>query len=216
MSNICNVGVILSGGRGVRAGSDIPKQYHKVCDRMVIEYVIDEFKKSVNTEVIIIAAEKYYFDKLKSFDCIFVEGGKERNDTICNVIDYVKKSIPKCKNILFHDSARPQITAQYIDECFKLLDTHDSVITAAYITDSLNKADNSPVERNNYYLIQTPEAFKFELLEKYFTNESQWTAIAQQLPAEADIYPNYNLIRNIKITYPEDFEYFQFITERRK
>ena len=213
MSNIRNVGVILSGGRGVRAGQGLPKQYHKVCGKMIIEYVMDAFKQSAHADVILVAAEQSYFEELKAFGCICVEGGKERNETVRNVIDYVKENIPECEKILFHDSARPQITAQYIDECFELLDNHDSVITTAHITDSLSNRELGPVERSNYYLIQTPEAFRFGMLEKYFTKDSQWTAIVQQLPPEADIYLNYNMAKNMKITYPEDFGYFQMLVE---
>ena len=79
MGNIRNVGVILSGGRGVRAGKELPKQYQEVCGKMIIEYVIDAFKQSVHTDVIIVAAETCYFEELKKFGCICVEGGKERN-----------------------------------------------------------------------------------------------------------------------------------------
>ena len=216
MNKICSVGVILSGGKGVRAGSDLPKQYHNICGKMIIEYAIDEFKKSVHTDVIIIAAEDCWFEKLESLGCVCVEGGKERNDTVRNVIDYVKNNFPECEKILFHDAARPQITAQYIDECFELLNHHEGVITTAHITDSLGMKGSEPIDRKDYYLIQTPEAFRFDLLEEHFTRESDWTAIAQQLPVQADIYLNYNLAGNIKITYPDDFEYFQLMIERRQ
>lgn len=216
MEKICNVGVVLSGGKGVRAGSNLPKQYHSVCGKMIIEYVIDEFKKSLHTDVIIIAAEECWFEKLESLDCICVAGGLERNDTVRNVIDYVKNNFPACEKILFHDAARPQVTAQYIDECFELLDSHEGVITTARITDSLGKKDSEPVERNNYYLIQTPEAFRFDILEPNFTRDSAWTAIVQQLPVQCDIFCNYNLTGNIKITYPDDFGYFQMMMERRQ
>ncbi len=216
MNKVCNIGVVLSGGKGVRAGSNLPKQYHSVCGKMIIEYVIDAFRKSVHTDVIIIAAEECWFEKLKGLDCICVEGGLERNDTVRNLINYVKDNFPACEKILFHDSARPQVTAQYIDECFELLDSHDGVITTAHITDSLGMKGSEPIDRNLYYLIQTPEAFRFDLLEQYFTRDSSWSAIVQQLPAQADIYLNYNLAGNIKITYPDDFEYFQLMMERRQ
>ncbi|MBO5178247.1 MAG: 2-C-methyl-D-erythritol 4-phosphate cytidylyltransferase [Lachnospiraceae bacterium] len=213
MSNIRNVGVILSGGRGVRAGHGLPKQYHKVCGKMIIEYVIEAFKQSAQTDVILVAAEPGYFEELKAIGCICVEGGRERNETVRNVINYVKENLSECEKILFHDSARPQITPQYIDECFELLENHDSVITTAHITDSLSHREFGPVERSEYYLIQTPEAFQFGILEKHFTKESEWTAIVQQLPSGADVYLNYNLAKNMKITYPEDFGYFQMLVE---
>lgn len=215
MNDVKNIGVILSGGRGVRAGCALPKQYQTVNGKKIIEYVIDAFKESASVDRIIIAAEKFYFNGLSQYGCVCVESGKERNDTVRNVIDYIKKNESRCINVLFHDSARPQVTAEYIDECFELLSSHDSVITAAHITDSLGKSESIPIDRTDYYLIQTPEAFRFEPLEKCFVRESKWTAIVQQLPIGSDVYLNYNLKRNLKITYPEDFKYFQFISESR-
>ena len=216
MNKTCRIGVILSGGKGIRAGGNLPKQYHDVCGKMIIEYVIEEFKKSVHTDVIVIAAEDCWFEKLENLGCICVPGGKERNDTVRNVIDYVKEKYPECEKILFHDAARPQITAQYIDECFELLEHHEGVITTARITDSLGLKGSEAIDRSDYYLIQTPEAFQFDILEKHFTRESDWTAIVQQLPVRSDIYLNYNLTSNIKITYPDDFGYFQLMMERRQ
>lgn len=216
MKKVRNIGVILSAGKGVRAGANLPKQYVKVNGKMIVEYVIEAFKQSLETDIILIVAEESRKKELDTFDCAFVTGGVERNDTVQNVIDYVKKNYPEREKILFHDSARPMITAQYIDECFRLLDSHESVITTAHITDSLGKKESEAVDRSNYYLIQTPEAFQFDVLESYFRRDSKWTAIVQQLPKEASVYLNYNLARNIKITYPEDFEYFRLMIEREQ
>ena len=136
-----NIGVILSAGKGVRAGGKLPKQYIKVQGKLIVEYAIEAFKQSSETDVILIAAEEDWGEELKKLDCTFVAGGSERNDTVQNVIDYVKNKYPECEKILFHDSARPMITTEYIDECFRLLDSYESVITTAHITDSLGKKE---------------------------------------------------------------------------
>lgn len=216
MKKIDNIGVILSGGKGVRAGGNMPKQYHKVCGKMIIEYVVEAFKESNYTDVVIIAAEECWHEELNRLGCICISGGLERNDTIQNVIDYVKENIPTCKKILFHDAARPRITSRYIDECFTLLDSYEAVITTAHITDSLGKKHSRPIDRSNYYLIQTPEAFQFDILEQCFTKDSEWTAIVQQLPEQSSVFCNYNFAGNLKITYPNDFEYFQQMIEREQ
>ncbi|MGN1105364.1 MAG: 2-C-methyl-D-erythritol 4-phosphate cytidylyltransferase [Huintestinicola sp.] len=215
MDNIKNIGVILSGGKGLRAGGNIPKQYQSVNGRMIIEYVAEAFRNSKETDLIIIAADKAYHSLLDPLQCECIEGGKERNDTVRNVLDHIKEKYPKCEKVLFHDSARPMIISEYIDECFTLLDEHYGVITTSRITDSLGKVNSGPVERSDYYLIQTPEAFRFNILEKNFSSSSEWTAIVQQLPEDTDIFRNFNLTKNMKITYPEDFMYFSYITESR-
>lgn len=209
----CNIGVILAGGRGIRAGGNIPKQYRKVKGKRIIEYVFEAFENASAIDKIIVAAEECFFSEVENLGCICVPGGKERNDTIRSVLDYIKKYEPSCEYVLFHDSARPLVTSKYIDSCMELLKEYDAVITASHITDSLGKIQSGPIDRNDYYLIQTPEAFRFLMLDKYFKRESDCTAIVQQLPESAGVYRSYGLGKNLKMTYPEDFKYFEFITE---
>lgn len=208
-----NVGVILSGGSGKRAGTTIPKQYCKVKDKMVIEYVIDAFKKSKLIDAIIIAADQTYYEYIEKYDCILVEGGKERKDTINNVLEYVKSSSIECEKIIFHDSARPLIKSEYLDECIQLLDEYESVITTSKITDSLGCISGENVARENYFLIQTPEAFVFQTLYNNFDVKQEYTAIVQYLKDKSRVYNNYNLTDNMKITYSSDFRHFEYKLE---
>ncbi len=215
MRKKCNIGVILAGGKGLRAGKMLPKQYCSVKGRMIIDYVYEAFELSDSIDIIIIAADKDYFDYFRKYDCICIEGGKERNDTVRNVLDYIIDNEIDCEKILFHDSARPCIESNYINECMEQLNKNDAVITTAKITDSLGKNKSGAIDRTDYYLIQTPEAFIFSKLEKCFSRQSQWTAIVQQLPKEASVFCNYSMGKNLKITYPEDFKYFEFILDNK-
>lgn len=57
-----NIGVILAGGSGVRFGSRIPKQYQEINNKEVISYVIESFKRSTKTDIIIGVANNEYVD----------------------------------------------------------------------------------------------------------------------------------------------------------
>jgi 2-C-methyl-D-erythritol 4-phosphate cytidylyltransferase len=131
-------------------------------------------------------------------------GGATHNESVGNALRYAAERYPNCAKILFADSARPFVTPELIDKFFALLDTRDGVIAAQKITDSIGKIGEQFVDREEYYMIQKPEAFKFAELREIFDAGAAATAIVQQMPPEARIERCYDLKRNIKITYPED------------
>ena len=105
--------IIPSGGKGLRLGTDIPKQYVKVNNKELIAYTIDVFEQCDEIDEIVIAAQKDYFDLLNkiikkySFKKVLkiVEGGKERQDSVYNALSSLSASNRDL--ILVHDAARP-------------------------------------------------------------------------------------------------------------
>ena len=121
-----------------------------------------------------------------------------------NGLDFIAESYPSCKNVIINEAVRPFLTAHIVDEYLRLLDDYDVVITAQHITDSLGREGESVTNRDEYYLIQAPEAFRFDLLYKHFSAESPITATVQQLPANSKVMKFFDFKHNMKITYPED------------
>lgn len=204
-----NVFCILSSGSGQRFGADIPKQYNIVNGKMVIQYALDEVLKNSNIDRILLVispGSEHYVKKFVSDRVKIIFGGNTRTETVANTIKYVNEKYPKCEKIVFHDSVRPFITAEYIDEILTSLDDNDAAITCQYVTDSLGSIDNIGEDRSKYFLIQTPEAFKMDVLNKYYDANNEKTAIVQHLDKKCKIAKLYNLRNNIKITYPQDIE----------
>ncbi len=206
-----DVGVILSGGIGRRFKNKNPKQFIKAHGKMLITRVIDEFQKSNFDKLIVVNSEakfNYVFEPYLNLD--IVPGGKTRNESVYNALVHIKKHYPDCKKVVFHDSVRPLIKAKDLNLHLKKLDDYKASITIQEITDSLGSYDNISVLRDNYFLIQTPEAFQFEYLYNHFNKHSKKTAIVQQLPLSLNEI-NLNLINksNLKITYPSDLKVFE-------
>ena len=158
-----NIVAILANGVGARFGSNIPKQFHKVNGKMVIEYVIETICDSSKTDKIVIATNieansVYLADICAQNDIDMIEGGSTRNQTLKNVIDYIDENY-NCKNLIVCDAVRPMITSQLMDKYFNLLGENDAVVTAQKITDSLGCYDFTKVDRERYYLMQSPEGF---------------------------------------------------------
>ncbi len=207
-----NIAVILAGGVGKRYGDDMPKQYLKMAGREVISFAIEEAKKCCYVDKVIVVCDKIYQQRISSNYSVEVcDGGETRNISVFNALEYIKANY-KCNKIIFLDSARPLIKADYITDCLQKLDNYDCIITAQHIVDSLGNYCDVNVNRDNYYLIQTPEAFKYDVLYKNFDKESSNTALCQFMPDINQVYQNFALKHNYKITYKGDIEYImQFV-----
>lgn len=200
--NIC---MILSSGMSARFKGGLPKQYTILNGAEVVSYCVRAMKQSKYTDAVVCVANKDMVQRLgKQYSMDTAVGGTTRNQSIYNGLVYIKEKYPLCSNLLICEAARPFVTADLIDEYFLGLKEYDGVVTAQYITDSLGNYQEAVTDRSQYYLIQAPEAFRFDLLYQHFKAGSSITATCQQLPAGVRIYHNFRFRHNLKITYPED------------
>lgn len=167
--------IVLAGGIGKRLSTDIPKQFLKLKDKMIIEYALEKFENSIHIDKVFISAVKGYEDiflELKNkypkvTDIVF--GGKERQESVFNVL----KSINDEPDIVIvHDSARPFITLKEIQDTINVAYNKGNVTTALPCKDTIKVCNDnivkSTLDRSTLYAIKTPQAFRFnELLEAH-------------------------------------------------
>lgn len=214
MEKDINIVVILANGTGNRFESDTPKQFHKINGKMVIEYVLEAIEGS-STEKIVIATDPYsystYFDEIKKNPKVdLITGGNTRNESLKCALEHINSNY-SCKKMIVCDAVRPLITSDLLDLYFGFLDDYSAVVTAQKITDSLGCLDFQKVDRERYYLMQSPEAFDFKLLYKFFDPSSPLTEVTQQLPENSLIKLFFNFKNNFKLTYPEDIIYLKYL-----
>jgi len=199
-----NIALILSGGVGRRFDETLPKQYHEINGKQVIAYVIDAVKEAKHIDKIIVAAHKEYRDLIETrYGCEWTEAGNERNSSLKNGLEYVRRHYD-CGKIVVFDAVRPLLPPGLTDKYLELLDTYQAVTTARKITDSLGAYDTHQVDRERYYLMQSPEAFDFALLYRHFDENSRLTEVIHQLPEETKVFLCFDQFYNLKITYKED------------
>lgn len=208
-----NTALILSGGRGARFGDEIPKQYHKLCGQEVIAYVIDAVK-NVADEVVIVCDSEYIERLSEIYGVVCTSGGNTRNESIRKGLDFIKANYD-CEKVFINDSARPFATDKITRLFFDYLDEYDAVFAAQYITDSLGKIGEPVTDRSQYYLIQAPEAFRFDVIYQHFKADSPITGTVQQIPFDSNIKKYFELKNNLKITYREDFYIAEAIFKSR-
>lgn len=202
-----NIGVLLSGGIGSRFGSEEPKQYLELNHRKVIEYSLDAFRKSKGLDryFVVVAPEhcKQCPFPLEA-GVALVPGGSTRNGSIKAALDHIVKTAPDCEKIVIHEAARPFLTASIVDDYLAILDEYDAIIATKKITDGLASVHQWMVKREDYFLLQAPEGFRFSRLLQCFDGNSPMAAAIQQMPPESKLFRYENFPNNVKITYPED------------
>ena len=175
-----NFAGILAGGSGTRMGkTDLPKQFLMLGDKPIIIHTIEQFLASPLIEKVIVAVPKVWithtrdiidkYCKLNTDNIEVIEGGKDRNETVMNVFNYIDKNYDSNKDtvIVTHDAVRPFITQRIIkdniEECLKYGATDTVVPAFDTIVESKDgkTISNIPV-RSEMYQGQTPQSFKLK------------------------------------------------------
>lgn len=210
-----NIVMIMSGGVGRRFGSIIPKQYNLIHGRPVIDYVIDACEESKLADKIVVVCDPQcvkYSKKLSSSKYDIAPNGNERYDSINNGFELIKNNY-SCSKICILDAVAPFVYGELIDDYFRKLDDFDAVITCQKITGSLGNYDFDVLDRENFYITQSPEAFRFDLITEYFNPNFESTELAWQLPKNTKKYLNFDFKNNLKLTYDFDLKYAEYMID---
>lgn len=208
--------VIVAGGLGTRMKHTLPKQFIEINSKPILFYTLEQFYSYDNKMLIVLVLPEDYIVLWKklvaelSFEiphtiCI---GGKTRYHSVKNGL----KMIEKADYVAIHDGVRPFITPDFIDKLFCEAKRNGCAVPVKAINETIRKITNKCTEvlnRNELFLIQTPQIFKKEWLDKAYElpyNEiitDDATLIEQ---AGYKLHFTEGLLYNIKITTPEDIE----------
>ena len=84
------------------------------------------------------------------------------------------------------------------------------------MTGALGNYAYDPLDREEYYMTQSPEAFRFKTLMPYFTTTFPSQELAWQMPRETKKYLNFEFKNNLKLTYDFDLKYASYMLEEFK
>lgn len=207
------IALIVAGGSGTRMETNVPKQFLLLAGKPILMHTIEAFYNSEISHIILVLplGEMEYWNELcqKNGFTIkhqLVAGGSSRFESVNNGLQY-------CNNedlVAIHDGVRPFISKEIILKSFETALEKGNAVAAVRLKDSIRKVEllgNKNVNRDNYYLIQTPQTFKVELIKQAYAaqNHINFTDDASVLEANGLAI---NLIagdyKNIKITTPED------------
>ena len=211
------IGILLAGGVGSRFKGDKPKQYYQIHGREMISYTIEAFRQSESLADFVVVLDEQEFQDgrlAREYGVRTVQGGKTRNHSLKNALDYISVNFPDCAKVIENNAACPMLKPRVVNEIIALLDDYDFVQCTYKITDALGSYKTRLVNREDYFLIQSPDAYRFPLLYKHFDPENPIGHPAVQLPDEAKGYNYFGFQPNFKVTYPEDLRIVELLMER--
>ena len=204
-----NYFVILAAGTGSRFSKNKAKQFFIYKNKQILEHSVDKALKSKLFKKIIIVTKNIKKLNYSSSNIKIIKGGRERSDSSLIALKYLKKFKPL--NVLIHDAARPDFSIKLMEKIIKSLKKNQAVVPILKSKDTIKykvKNEFYNLDRNNSYLTQTPQGFKFsKLLNLSIKNKIQITD-------EATLYINNNEkikfingeIDNNKITFKTDLK----------
>ena len=233
--------VIPAGGKGLRFGSQVPKQYMTVAGRPLLDHVLTAFLKPNVFEAVVVPVpsdDRRFHDLAASSDdhVVAIVGGAERADSVKAGLDWIEARGADSNDWVFvHDAARPLITQH---ELHALLDAIDAsncpgAVLGVPAADTLKRVDQiyscpeesdsciaETVDRTGLWHAMTPQVFRLgELsaaLQAAKASGLLATDEAQAMEAHGKLPW---LIRgrrsNIKLTYPEDLELIEALLSVR-
>ena len=212
--------IIVAAGRGTRAGSALPKQWHPLLGRRVIDWTLDAFRTHPDIDKICVVLHPDDIKNADLNDVILTTGGATRDASVKNGLDALAYDAPD--HVLIHDAARATISDAVISDVIRTLATHDAAAPALPVTDALWTGENGLVtgtrDRNGLFRAQTPQGFAFKkILNAHQTNSAPAAddvEIARRAGMDVAITPGCE--SNLKVTYPEDFARAEAILRSRQ
>lgn len=170
--------IIVAGGKGLRMGSDVPKQFLPVGGVPVLMRTISRFAEAVpGMGIILVLPESQhgYWDSLcreHSFAVshTVVNGGDTRFASSSNGLMAIPADAQGLVGI--HDGVRPFVSAEVICRCYDAARSHGAAIPVMPVTDTLRLVSpdggGHNVLRSDYRVVQTPQVFDISLARRAF------------------------------------------------
>ena len=162
--------IIVAGGKGLRMGGDIPKQFLPVGGRPVLMRTIERFRAYSPTLHIILVLPKAQQDYWQALcqeyqfavDYQLADGGETRFHSVQNGLALVPDDAKGVVGV--HDGVRPFVSIDVIGRCYEAARIHKAVIPVTPVIETLRHVSEGTKPRSDYRLVQTPQCFDIELL----------------------------------------------------
>lgn len=212
--------IIVAGGKGLRMGGDIPKQFLPIKGKPVLMRTIERFHEcSPQLRVILVLPREqqdYWHtlcrDHSFGIDHTVVDGGDTRFGSCRNGLAAIPDDEEGVVGI--HDGVRPFVSADTVERCFARAHQCGAAIPVLPVTDSLRRVSGDGksshgVNRSEYRAVQTPQAFSIQVLKKAYRQPYQDSftddaSVVEAMGVKVDMVEGNR--ENIKLTTPFDLK----------
>lgn len=208
--------IIVAGGKGLRMGGDIPKQFLPVGGRPVLMRTLEAFyafDSSIHIIVVLPVSQQAYWKELCAAYSFMLphdiaDGGETRFHSVKNGLAYVKGG----GWVGVHDGVRPFVSREVIAGCYEAAQAHRAAIPVIGMVETvrhLTATGSETVPRGDYRLVQTPQVFEVQLLKEAYQQEytdafTDDASVVEAMGVEVCLVPGNR--ENIKLTTPFDLK----------
>ncbi len=162
--------IIVAGGKGLRMGSDIPKQFLPIGGRPVLMRTLERFRTySPTLQIILVlpkAQQDYWKQLCKEYDFKvdyqLADGGETRFHSVQHGLALIPDDAEGVVGV--HDGVRPFPAIDVISNCYETARTAKAVIPVTPVVETLRHIEEGTKPRGDYRLVQTPQTFDIQLL----------------------------------------------------
>jgi len=220
--------IIVAGGKGLRFGGDIRKQYLLLNRRPILWWSLSAFERCPSIESITLVvpgedvrrvnaqARAWKFRKLAAV----VPGGVSRADSVRQGLQHIPQN---SRYVAVHDAVRPLVTPVLIENVIRQTRKTKAALAACPSKDTVKIADargcvaSSP-SRDRVWLAQTPQIFERHVLERAHRQGRHWPVtddaqLVERLGIRVKLVESSS--ENIKVTVPIDLIMARKILEAR-
>lgn len=214
--------VIVAGGKGLRAGGEIPKQFQPIGGKPILMRTAETFYNfDYRMRIVIVLPEefRFFWEELcekHSFRIphSIVSGGETRFHSVKNGLEEIQKD----EIVGIHDAARPFIPKEVIGRCYQeAFDFRCGVIPVIEEKNSvriLTAYESKALDRKKIRVVQTPQVFPADLLKNAYE-----TPYREEFTDDASVAEDSGIQiklvkgdeRNIKITTPLDLKFADYL-----
>ena len=165
--------IIVAGGKGLRMGSDIPKQFLPVGGKPVLMRTLERFREYSPTLKIILVLPKAQQDYWRQLCADYhfnveyqlADGGETRFHSVQHGLALIPDEAEGVVGV--HDGVRPFPSIDVIRRCYDTAREKKAVIPVIPVVETLRHLQGKSsitVPRDDYRLVQTPQCFDIQLL----------------------------------------------------
>lgn len=208
--------IIVAGGKGLRMGGDLPKQFMPLHGKPVLMHTIERFRAYSDELKIILVLPHEQQDYWRQIcqkhnfnvEHTVVDGGQTRFHSSQNGVAAVPDDATGVIGI--HDGVRPFVSEETIARCFEAARQFGAALPVLPVTDTLRCVTDDGgynVQRNDYRTVQTPQTFDAQLLKQafkqpYSDNFTDDASVVEALGHKVTMVDGNR--ENIKLTTPFD------------
>ena len=206
--------IIVAGGRGLRMGGELPKQFLPLSGKPVLMRTLELFEGEVSRIILVLPedhipfwqelCERYHF----TLPHTVALGGETRFHSVRSGLSH----LPQEGLVAVHDGVRPLVSSTLIRRSFEEAERSGAALPACPVTDSLrlrqDEGKSEAVDRSRYVAVQTPQTFDLGRLQRAYEQAYSPLFTDDASVYEAASLGSITLIdgeeTNIKLTTPRD------------